>query len=34
MRDLTQEEIDNKPEWATHYIIDVIDGNATYESKD
>ena len=32
MRDLTQEEIDNKPEWATHFVI-AQTGRLVYESE-
>ena len=32
MRDLTQQEIKNAPEWATHYFIDCM-GHVTFESE-
>ncbi len=32
MRDLTQQEIDDAPEWATHYVIDKS-GYVIYESE-
>lgn len=33
MRDLTQKEIDNAPDWATHYFIEES-GGLCYECKD
>ncbi len=33
MRELTREEIDNAPEWATHYVIDTECDQAIYKGQ-